>query len=153
MSQTTDFANTPRYLLKSGNQAIYPTINFEDPDTNCICVYGFSEKPIYDKFIWSTSQLLTPYPLVQRYLSNQLGQSASTHTSGNCLMLVILDATDHFQPVLSATTMKSVLKALQDDSIHVPVEFELVFDPETSGYNITGKSNFTQKTGMPLIVK
>lgn len=153
MSQRTVFTNTPHYLLKSGNQAIYPTINLEDPNTNCICVYGFSEKPIYDKFIRSASQLLTPYPLVQGYLSNQLGESASDDTSGDCLRLVILDATDQFQPVLFATTMKSVLKAQQDDSIQVPVEFELVFDPETSGYNLTGKSKFTQKAGMPLIVK
>jgi hypothetical protein len=153
MPKKTDFANTPCYVLRSGNQPIYPTINFDDPDTNCVCVYSFSDKPNYDKFIKSAGQLLTPYPLVKGYLSNQIAEIDSSDTNGVCLGLVILDATDLAQPVLSAATMAAVLLAQQEKAKQVPIEFELVFDPETTSYQFTNESDATPVIDTPCIVK
>ena len=134
MKITARFANTPYYVLKSGNQPIYPTINFDDPDTNCRCVYGFSDKPIYDKFIKGADQVLTPYPLVKGYLVNQIAGANSAETNGVRLSLVILDATDATQPVVSIATMATVLLALQENAMQLPVDFELAFDPVTVSY-------------------
>ncbi len=59
---------------------------------------------------------------------------------------LILDATDLAQPVLSAATMATVLLALQEKASLVPIEFELVFDPETASYQFKNDS-----TSMPPI--
>jgi hypothetical protein len=139
MSTEKRFAPTPCYMLKSGKQAIYPTIDFDDPVTHCVCVYGFSGKPIYDKFIQTAGQLLTPYPLVQGYLSNQVAVVNSAETKGDCLGLVILDATDLAQPVLSAATMATVLLAHQEKAKQVSIEYEFVFDPGTAKYQISNE--------------
>lgn len=141
MPKRKDFVNIPCYVLKSGNQTIYPTINFDDPDTHSVCIYGFSDKPIYDKFIKSADQALTPYPLVKGYLSNQVDEAASIKDGGDCRRLVILDAIDQAQPVLSAATMATVLLAYQEKAKQVRIEFELVFDPETTGYRLRDDSN------------
>ena len=111
MSKKTSFANTPWYVLKSGNQPIYPMINLAEPHTPCECIYGFSDKAIYDVFIKGAGEPLTPYPLVKGYLSHQLDAAGSAETKRDRLRLVILDATDQAQPVLLATTMASVLLA------------------------------------------
>ncbi len=137
------FANTPRYVLQSGNQAVFPTVNPDDPDNNCNCVYGFSDKPIYDKFVKSALQLLTPYPLVKRYLAKQIGEADSANASGVCPGYVILDAIDPVQPVLEAATMATVLLAHQEKAGQVPVEVELIFDPDTASYHI--KKHDSQK--------
>ncbi len=134
MTQRTDSVDTPRYVLMSGNQPIYPTINFDDPDTHCVCVYGFSDRSIYDTFIEKAAQALTPYPLVKRYLSKQIAALDAAGMRDGCLKLVILDATDPAQPALAVATMETVLLAHQDNTNQVPVEYEFVFDPETSGY-------------------
>ena len=133
MPNTTDLIDTPRYLLKSGSQAIFPTINFENPDTNCVCVYGFSDKPIYDKFIERAEQLLTPYPLVKGYLTNQIAE-ASSDGEGTHLAIVILDAAGPKDPILSAASMATVLLAEQEKATQVQTEFRLAFDSETKGY-------------------
>ena len=140
MSKRTGFANTPYYVLKSGNLPIYPKINFDDPDTHCDCIYGFSDKPIYDSFIKSDAQALTPYPLVKGYLSHQIDEADSVATQGDRLRLVILDAADQAQPVLLAATMATVLLAQQEKTKQVSVEYELVFDPETTGYRFRNDS-------------
>lgn len=136
MKIKTSFANTPQYVLKSGNQPIYPTIKFDALDTTCICVYGFSDKPLYDEFINNASRILTPYPLVKLYLANQIAEANSAETNGVCLSLVILDATDPAQHVVSVATMSAVLLALQEKAMQVPVEFELGFDPVTVSYQV-----------------
>ncbi len=134
MTNDTDFTSTPKYVLKSGNQPIYPTINFDDPETSCICVYGFSDKPIYDKFIKNANQLLTPYPLVKGFLANQIAEVDSAGMNGVSIGLVILDATDLTQPVVSAATMSAVFDAQQEKAKHVPIEFELVFNSKSGCY-------------------
>ncbi len=153
MSPNTVFANTPCYVLKSGNQPICPTINSADPGTHCICVYGFSDKPIYDKFIKLARQLLTPYPLVKRYLANQIAAANAAENNGIYLSLVILDATDPTQPVLPAATMAVVLRAQQEKARQVPVEYRLRFDPETTSYQFANESEAMPVIEMPRIVK
>ena len=140
MSKRTGFANTPYYVLKSGNQPIYPTINFDGPDAHCDCIYGFSDKPVYDLFIKNNARALTPYPLVKGYLSHQIEEADSVATQGDRLRFVILDATDQAQPVLLAATMATVLLAQQEKTKQISVEFELVFDPETTGYRFKDDS-------------
>lgn len=129
MTTGTAFASTPCYVLKSGNRPIAPTIHSDD--TQCVCVYGFSDKPVYDQFIQDADELLTPYPLVKGYLSNQIESAGS---AGEALQLVILDACAEAQPVLAAATMEAVLAARQNDEDQVPVAFELIFDVETNSY-------------------
>ena len=140
MSSESNTTSTPFFVLKSGNQAIHPTIEFADQDTNCVCVYGFSAKPVYDKFIKNTEQHLTPYPLVKGYLANQVAESTSSGNERNDLRLVILDATDFEQPVLSAAKMGTVLLAHQEKAKQVPIEYELIFDPKTTCYSFKGVS-------------
>lgn len=135
MTKTARFANTPSYVLKSGNQPIYPTIDFDDPDTSCSCVYGFSDKPIYDKFIKGADQLLTPYPLVKGFLTKMIDDQDSRESKRVCPGYVILDATDGGQPVLAAATIATVLLAHQEKSKQVPIEVELIFDPDTASYH------------------
>ncbi len=135
MTQKSVQANTPSYVLKQGNQSISPTILLADPNASCVCVYGFSDKPIYDEYIKGNSAALTPYPLVKGYLSNQIDSA----DSDGGLRLVILDATDDAQPVLAATTMATVLLAQQQNEKQVSIEFELVFDPESAGYRFSDK--------------
>ena len=134
MSQKTESANTPFFVLKNGNQPVNPTINFDDPNANCVCVYGFSDKSIYEKFIKSSGQLLTPYPLLKRYLENQIAEIDSAGTKAVCLGLVVLDATKTTQPLLSAATMAAVLHAQQEKAQKIFVEYELAFDPKTASY-------------------
>ena len=136
MFQKTDFADTPCYVLKSGNLPIFPKVVGDDPDADCVCVYGFSNKLVYDQFIKNAAQPLTPYPLVNGYLANQIAVIGSDDTNGAGLRLVILDATDPAQPVLTAATMAAVLLAQQEKAKQIPVEFELVYDPETNSYRL-----------------
>ena len=135
MTNRTDFAKTPKYVLKSGKQPIHPTINFDDPESNCICVYGFSDKPIYDQFIKNSKQLLTPYPLVEGFLANQIAELDTAAEDRFSIGLVIMDAVDPNQPVVSAATMAAVLDARKAALKKVPVEFEFHFDSETGSYH------------------
>jgi hypothetical protein len=68
--------NTPHYVLKQGNQPTRPklvAIDPSDPTTQATVLFGFSDKPQYDTFHASCLPLeLTPYPLVKRYLIDQL---------------------------------------------------------------------------------
>lgn len=150
--QPTHAAN-PFYILRSGKQSIYPTINTDDPNSNCVCIYGFSDKPIYDKFIQSTDRLLTPYPLVDGYLKNRIADEATATGNQPSLQLVILDATHFSQPTISAATMAAVLLARQEKSSQTPVEFELTFDSETRSYAIQVNSGEQSSGETPSIVK
>ncbi len=131
MTLGTAFASTPCYVLKNGSQPISATTH---PDNKkCTCVYGFSDKPVYDQFIKNADELLTPYPLVIGYLSNQIEASESADDD---LLLVILDARGAKQPVLAAATMETVLAAKKNKEEQVSVEFELTFDPGTNSYRL-----------------
>ena len=135
MTKTANFANIPCYVLKSGSQPIFPTMEVDDSNTSCICVYGFSDKPIYDKLIKSVDQLVTPYPLVKGYLAKWIDDQDSGEPKRVCPGYVILDATDGAQPVLAAATIAAVLLAHQEEAKQVPVEIEFSFDPDTASYH------------------
>ena len=134
-------------VLKSGNQPIYPTIDFDDPDTSCSCVYGFSDKPIYDKFIKGADQLLTPYPLVEGFLTKMIDDQDSLESKRVRPGYVILDATDGGQPVIAAATIEAVLLAHQEKSKQVPIEVELAFDQDTASYRF---KNCSSKGMLPI---
>jgi Fic family protein len=120
MTLGTAFASTPCYVLKNGSQPISATTH---PDNKkCTCVYGFSDKPVYDQFIKNADELLTPYPLVIGYLSNQIEASESTD--------------DDLLLVLAAATMETVLAAKKNKEEQVSVEFELTFDAGTNSYRL-----------------
>lgn len=144
MTKIAEFANTPVYVLKSGAQPIYPTVLSDDSGLNCICVYGFSEKLIYDQFVKNASQALTPYPLVKGYLANRIAEAKVAEADGVYPTLVILDATDPSQPCLSAAKMTSVLRSQEEKAKQVPIEYELVFDSETTSYQF--KNDLTTVT-------
>ncbi len=132
MTLGTALANTPCYVLKNGSHSLAPKIHPDD--TKCVCVYGFSNKSIYDQFINDASEWLTPYPLVKGYLSNQIESAGS---DGDLLQLVILDACTGTQPVLAAATMEAVLKARQRSEDQVSIAYELIFDTETNSYRFS----------------
>ena len=131
---------------KRGATGLLTTINLDDLKTNCTCVYGFSDKTIFDEFIKNAKQPLTPYPLVQGYLANQIAEAESAGKNGAGIGLIILDATDPKQPTVSAATMKAVLAAQQEKATQVQVELQLVFNSETGGYL---KSNSEQTPVAP----
>ncbi|QEG21077.1 hypothetical protein [Mariniblastus fucicola] len=142
MTQQTLEASTPCYLLKHGSQPISVPIHPDDPNANCVCVYGFSDKPVYDQFVKTATRLLTPYPLVKGYLANQLATdsiSADTISETETVLrrLVVLDATDESQTVVLAASMASVLAAQQQGAKRVSVEYELTFDPSTKSYRFS----------------
>ena len=153
MTKQSTHAATPFYVLRSGKQSIYPTINVDDPNSNCVCIYGFSDKPIYDKFIQSTDKLLTPYPLVDGYLENRIADEAAATGDQPSLQLVILDASNFSQQTISAATMAAILLARQEKSSQTPVEFELTFNSETSSYTIQANSGERSSVETPSIVK
>ena len=134
MTNETDFANTPKYVLRDEGQPVHTTLNVDDSNTSCTCVYGFSDKRIFDEFNKNAKQHLTPYPLVQGYLANQITEAESAGMKGIGIGLIILDATAPTQAKVSAATMAAVLGAQQEKAKQVPIELELVFSSETGGY-------------------
>lgn len=138
MSSPEACASTPRYVLKSGSQPIFPTINVDEQQIKC--VYGFSDKKIFDQFIKSASQPLTPYPLVKGYLSNQIDAADAEQTNGRHLPIVILDATNEKQAVVSAASMASVLLAMQEQEKQISIEYELVIDAQTNQYRLSNEA-------------
>jgi hypothetical protein len=53
-------------------------------------IFGFTDKPQYDAFLQGDTKHLTPYPLVKRFLMDQLDQVE--HRTGS--KLLVLDALD-----------------------------------------------------------
>ncbi|MFK7768442.1 MAG: hypothetical protein AB8B55_14570, partial [Mariniblastus sp.] len=128
---STKISETPRYVLNNDKQAFMATIKSDDPKTKCVCVYGFSGKLIYDQFVKSAGKPLTPFPLVKRLLSNHIDEENRKCSGGDCSTLVILDATDETQSVVSAASMASVLLAFEEKKAQIPIQFEFVFDAQT----------------------
>ncbi len=97
----------PRYVLRSGPGLAGPDVmSASEGESKAISIFGFSGKPQYDAFLGHSVGLLTPYPLVKRYLQDQLD------LSGDALKLVVLDATDPAQSIMYAATMQSVIEAM-----------------------------------------
>ena len=96
-----------------------------------MAIYGFSEKELYDKFSQLSGRTLTPYPLVKGYLQNQVD------SAGNCLKLVVVDATGFDEPLLDATTMEAALEAQENKASRVALKYRLTFDQKTNDYTAT----------------
>jgi hypothetical protein len=93
-------------------------------------IFGFSDKPQYDAFLMQSSTLLTPYPLVMRFLIDQIAHD------GNSLKLVALDAASPTQKKLSAATFQSVLSSLQSNVDDVTVTHQIWLDAATAEYKV-----------------
>ncbi len=120
---------TPRYVLNDGTMRICPLVL--DSEGNCSTViYGFADKPEYDAFMSSNDTLLTPYPLVKRYLETEL------ESRDDNLHLIVLDAASPREKFLSAATFQSVLLALQMNDSFVRVTHRLLLEEGTSQYRI-----------------
>jgi hypothetical protein len=130
-------SKTPRYVLRHGLQLVSPSLSANhtfvadsevaDSRSSAIAplvIFGFTDKPQYDAFLQSDTKHLTPYPLVKRFLMDQLDQVE--HRAGG--KLLILDALDPSQRVMQATTFEAVLKSLQDGQHFVPITHRLIRD-------------------------
>lgn len=130
MQTTTVSAKTPRYVLMDEFHRIGPNVMPSHMGVECSSIYGFSDKVPYDEFCANSGLELRPYPLVARYLQNQID------ALGDVLKLVVLDATGPSEPRLCAATMEVLLEALENRAAHVTAGYHLVFDQEADAYRV-----------------
>jgi len=126
-------SKTPRYVLRHGLQVACPSFSksrsgmseadVADLVTDSV-IFGFTDKPQYDAFLKGDTKHLTPYPLVKRFLIDQIDKV--DHRVGS--KLLVLDAEAPSQKVMQATTFEAVLKSLQDGLQSVPITHRLVRD-------------------------
>jgi hypothetical protein len=135
-------SKTPRYVLRHGLQLVSPSLSgnhtfvagsevadsqVADSRSSPVApsvIFGFTDKPQYDAFLQGDTKHLTPYPLVKRFLMDQLDQVE--HRTGTKLLVV--DALDPNQRVMQATTFEAALKSLQDGQHLVPITHRLIRD-------------------------
>jgi len=130
------FAKTPHYVLKDGSHPTCPAVLQTTPGDQTTAVFGFSGKPAYDVFWKCSSLALTPYPLIKRYLQDQIALNSSQK-------LIVLDAVSPQQAVLRAATYPAVLESLQLDSSSVAVSHHLILDEASSEYRVVTVANAT----------
>ncbi len=130
MPISTLVADTPNYVLIDGNLRIGPKVVRLDASTECSAIYGFSDKGPYDKFCAHSQQALKPYPLVKRYLRNQLD------APDDSLKLVVLDAAGPSEAYLDAATIEAVLEAQESHVAHVTAAYRLTFDEAANAYRV-----------------
>lgn len=123
-------SKTPHYVLREGNHPTALTAVNDASDASTSVIFGFSDKPQYDAFLSLSPLHLTPYPLVRRFLVDQIA------LNGDSLKLVALDVSTPTQQLLSAATFESVLSSLQSNSDHVTVTHQIWLDTETAEYKI-----------------
>lgn len=112
----------PRYVLKHGLHAIGPTIQDVDNGEPMSVIYGFSDKPEYDHFRSQDSRLLKPYPLVARFLMDELRNGFGAKR------LIVMDALSPTQETVFATGMSEILDAFNEKRDQVNSSHELIFD-------------------------
>ena len=120
----------PRYVLKHGLDAIGPTNQDIDSGEAAFVIYGFSDKPEYDLFRSQDSRLLKPYPLVARFLMDELRNRTVAK------QLVVLDALSPNQGTVLAAGMREILEAFNDKTDQVDVSHELVLDSSSEVYRL-----------------
>jgi hypothetical protein len=120
----------PRYVLKHGLDAIGPANQDIDSVEPASVIYGFSDKPEYDHFRSQDSRLLKPYPLVARFLMDELRNGTEAK------QLIVLDAYGPTQETLYATGMRETLDAFNNKLDHVEVSHELVLDSSAEVYRL-----------------
>ncbi len=129
---------TPRYVLMNGKNRIGPSVTSESCARNCLAIYGFSGKGPYDRFQQNSEQHLTPYPLVEGYLSNQIAADSESGDPEGSLKLVVLDAAGPDDPLLFAVTMQATLDAQKNRILQVKTSHCLSFNSQASAYQIAG---------------
>jgi hypothetical protein len=100
-------ALTPNYLLYEDGRPISTLLKIPHTGETATAVYGFSDKPMYDRFCMATTRRLTPFPLVKTYLRNQL------KLKPNEAKFMALDASSCDSSNLDIATMVSVLDSLE----------------------------------------
>lgn len=130
MPPSTVAASTPNYVLIDGNLRIGPKVVPLDAGIERSAFYGFSDKRPYDRFCANSQLALKPYPLVKRYLRNQID------APDNSLKVVVIDATGPSQPYLRAATIEAVLEAQESHAVHVTAAYRLTFDEEANAYRV-----------------
>lgn len=123
-------SKTPHYVLREGNHPTALNAVNNPSNASTTVIFGFSDKPQYDAFLSLSSLHLTPYPLVRRFLVDQIALNRDS------LKLVALDAPTPTQKLLSAATFESVLSSLQSNADHVTVTHQIWLDAETAEYKI-----------------
>ncbi len=121
--------NTPRFVLKDGLLFVGPHLQ-DSQGAYLTAIYGFSDKPEYDRFKSQCDSRLTPYPLVKRYLETQL------ESNDESLKLVVLDAASSDSQILYAATFQAVLLTLQNNESFVKISHQLINDANNSLYRI-----------------
>jgi hypothetical protein len=122
----------PRYVLKAGAIPTGPLVEPESSDGRiAFVVYGFSDKPQYDAFHNQSSRLLTPYPLVKRYLQNQIALLAGQ------LGLIVLEATSPSQSQLHAVALDRLVEALESNQSIIQPTHQLLLVGNPSTYRVT----------------
>lgn len=128
------FAKTPRFVLKEGAYPTSPSVVQTSAGDSPDVIYGFSDKTLYDHFMLSTSLALTPYPLVNRFLNDQIELEPLS------LKLVVLDAASSAERQLHAATFQAVLESSQLGSATVAVTHRLILEEGSTSYRIESSS-------------
>jgi hypothetical protein len=120
----------PVYVLLEGNEKTGPKMLATKSGIEYRAIYGFSDKPFYDRFSAQSDKALTPYPLVQGYLRGQIEEA------GDVIMLVALDALSPDDEVLRAVTMSAVLDACASQQDHVSGSCRLIRNAQSRSYQV-----------------
>ena len=122
---------TPQYVLRNESYAFGPNMTKSSSKLIYKSIFGFSDKPFYDKFSDESQIPLTPYPLVKGYLKNQI-----TAVIDELLNLIIVDATGPAADVVYAATMDSILVAHESGDKQILATHLLRFDPKVNAYGL-----------------
>lgn len=120
---------TPRFVLKHELQSIGPSLCGIESAQYSYVLYGFSDKPNYDLFRSEDSRLLKPYPLVKRFMMDEL------HIGECPSPLIALNAEGPNQETIYASSMRNVLEAFQQNQETVTITHVLKLDPNTKQYD------------------
>lgn len=141
MSTVATVIDTPYYVLLEGKRRFGPQVVPLPAGTECLAVYGFSDRNRFDKFCANSQLTLTPYPLTRVYLQNQVD------APGDGLNLVVVDAASPHEPCLQAATMEAVLQGQEARTPHVTAAYDLTFEQEAAAYRITINGNLRTGKG------
>jgi len=111
-----------------------PNIVHEYTGDHCLPIYGFSSRETYEAFRTNCDLMLTPYPLVKRFLQEQIDAASDSPR------LVVLNATFPNAARVEATTMEAVLTAQTTKATQVATTYHLVLDLAENAYRIEATS-------------
>ena len=142
MTINTMLKATPKYvLLDKVKQRFGPPVIESPAGWKCHSIYAFSDKAHFDLFCDECEIALTPYPLVQGYLRNQIenprpSEANEDSAQVNTLNLVVLDPSGPSDVSLQAATMGEVLEAQANQMANVTVTNTLGLDPAAGVYRL-----------------